>query len=65
MSNNDAIKEQNELLRALVRLFIDERLDSTSEKAQFLSEFDFTHDEIGDILNRDRTTISRHVGGDE
>lgn len=65
MSQNDLIEKQNELIRVQVRLLLDERLDSTEEKTQFLSDFDFTHAEIGEILNRDRTTISGYVGGDE
>lgn len=65
MSTEEFLEEQNELLRALVRLLIDERVESTEEKAQFLAQFDFTHAEIAGILNRNRSTVSRHIGGDD
>lgn len=65
MPSDDLLEEQNELLRALVRLLIDERLESTEEKAQFLTQFDFTHAEIADILNRNRSTVSGYIGGDD
>lgn len=65
MPNEDLLEEQNELLRALLRLFVDQELESTSEKAQFLAQFDFTHEQIGKILDRDRTTISKHMGSDD
>lgn len=64
MPEEDQLREQNELLRVLVRLLLDERIDSTEEKAQFLSSFDFTHAEIGEMLDRNRSTISGYVGGD-
>lgn len=65
MNDDDLLAEQNELLRALVRLMIDERLEPTEEKAKFLAQFDFTHQQIADILDRDRTTISGHLGSDD
>lgn len=65
MTNEELLQTQNELFRVLVRLLIDERLDSTKEKAEFLAQFDFTHDEIGLILNRSRNTISTHLGSDD
>lgn len=65
MPDEDLLAEQNELLRALLRLFIDQELESTSEKAQFLAQFDFTQEQIGEILDRDRTTISGHIGSDD
>lgn len=61
MSEDELLEEQNELLRALVRLMLDEQLESTDEKAQFLEQFDFTHEEIGQLLDRDRSTISKKL----
>lgn len=65
MSDEELLNQQNELLRTLIRLMIDERIDTTKEKAQFLSQFDFTHQEIADMLSRDRSTISGYIGGDD
>lgn len=65
MAEEELLEEQNELLRVLIRLLLDERLDSTGEKAEFLSQFDFTHEKIGHLLNRSRNTISTHLGGDD
>lgn len=61
MSDEEYLKKQNELLKVLVRLLLDERLESTEEKAKLLAEYDFTQEEVGNILNRDRTTISKHL----
>lgn len=61
MAEEDLLQEQNELLKALVCLMLEERVSSTEEKAQFLNQFDFTHSEIGEILDRDRTTISGYL----
>lgn len=65
MSEDELLKEKNELLRVMIRLLLDERLDSTGEKAEFLSQFDFTHEEMGHLLNRSRNTVSTHLGSDD
>ncbi|WP_436906709.1 hypothetical protein [Halosimplex marinum] len=61
MADEDLLREQNELLKALVCLTLEEQISSTEEKAAFLDQFDFTHGEIGEILDRDRSTISGYL----
>lgn len=62
MSTDELLKEQNELFRVLIRLFLDQELSSTEDKAKFLNQFNFTHKEIGEILDRKRNTITGYLG---
>lgn len=64
MTKDVLLSEQNTLLRALLRLVIDERMEESGEKARFLAQFDFTHRQIAEILNRNRSTITRHIAED-
>lgn len=57
----DAIEEQNRLLKALVRLLIDQNLDNEEAKAKLLDDFGFSHQEIADILGKGRSTITGYL----
>lgn len=57
--DEDKTTFQNELLKVLVFCELEEKYESTEERAKCLSNFDFTHAEIGEILSKDRTTISK------
>lgn len=61
MSEKELLLEQNTLLRALLRTTLDEQMDSTQDKARFLSQFDLTHEQIAAILDRSRPTITTHI----
>lgn len=57
------IEEQNKLLRTLVNLMMDQNLDEEDAKAQLLHDQGFTHEEIADIMNKGRSTITGYLSG--
>lgn len=64
MSNADHAEEQTELLRALVGLMLDANYENTKDKVQHLAKYDFTYEEIGNIVNKSKSTISGHLSED-
>lgn len=63
MSSNDNIEEQNKLLRALLKVMIDNRFEekTEAEKARYLLSLGFTHGETAKILNKSKSTINSQV----
>lgn len=64
MANDDYQEEQTELLRALVGLMLDANYESTKEKVHHLANYDFTYEQIGDVVNKNKSTVSRHLSED-
>jgi DNA-binding NarL/FixJ family response regulator len=63
VTDKDRIEEQNQLLKLIAKLLIEEKFEasSESEKAQFLSNYGLTNREIADILGKSESTISRQL----
>lgn len=57
----DLLRQQNELLKVLVRMQSESSFESPEESANVLDDFEFTHSEIGQILGKDRSTISKYL----
>lgn len=57
------LEEQNKLLRLLTRLEIDDRLEEKTEKekAKYLKEAGFTNQEVANIMNKTKSTISTQL----
>lgn len=64
MANDDQAEEQTELMKALVGLMLDANYENTKEKVQHLANYDFTYEQIGDIVNKSKSTISGHLSED-
>jgi len=60
--NIDEVDETTKLLRVLVRLELDRKLEGVSEnekkKARYLKDAGFSNQEIADLLNKEKSTVS-------
>lgn len=63
MTENDQLEEQNKLLRAVVRLLLEQESEdkTEAEKAKYLADTGFTHQEIANILNKTKGTVSSQL----
>lgn len=61
MTTNELLKEQNRLLRALVKMMLQQNMDDDVEKAKMLSEMGFKHQEIGNLIGKSRSTVTKYL----
>ena len=64
MTDEDELtEERNKLLRLLVKMELDEKLESKSEKekAKYLKQSGLSNQEIANLLNKKKSTVSAQI----
>lgn len=61
MSTKELLEEQNRLLKALVKMMLQQYTEDDVETAKMLHEMGFKHKEIAELIGKSRSSVTKYL----